>query len=525
MFKRTRGRKKGFTEKALAPTSAEDSVVECDREKSSAWDKDAELSNADIMGVFNKLRELVESGDGTTRALVKAQAKEIRHLKAAVGDHSTILAILWEHYTGEKEAQFPLTDEECVKSEKVIRDRADRGKGKVSKNVTMPVAPWFKSTDSNDFIDVEAILEKVVREDTRGDWAKVGQTGTPLNVKQPPKRKLDFKAQSTPKPPKQGHQLLFFTDVTPVYLDGGDLPWYFPVSFRPPCGVRFIIVELAVGSYIFDNVLEKSEMLVPNDHCNGTRRAMWSLRPRHELEDDVVNLVASKLTAEHQEKRIWWLPTTFAQLAPHPDTYKKDILAYIEERFMGHADDLKLIYVPLNLDHHWYLMIVDICNSDILYLDSAKEASLRQARVEQINTVAKFLDTILAERRFYLREDSLAPGIRDFSFQEPTCGQQTSGGRDCGVWVCQWMELWHSRRAYELQVVTAETRYRMAVDLVLSKSNKRRDEICTLAADHWNVIINKNIKTNREGPSYIPTPDECGSTSSGGSKSSHSLTI
>ncbi|MED6158917.1 hypothetical protein PIB30_037465 [Stylosanthes scabra] len=517
MFKRTMGRKKGSTEKAPTSTSAKDSMVECDREKSSAQDKDAELSDADIMGVFNKLHELVESGDGTTRVLVKAQAKEIRCLKAVEGDHSTILAILWEHYTGGKEPPFPLTDEECVKSEKVIGDRVERGKGKVSKNVTVLAAPWFKSTDFDDFIDVEAILEKVVREDTRGEWAKVGQTGTPLNAKQPPKRKLDFKAQSTPKPSKQGHQLLFFTDVTPVYLDGGDLPWYFPVSFRPPCGV--------------------SEMLVSNDHCNGIRRAMWSLCPCHELEDDqVVNLVASKLTAEHQEKRIWWLPRTFAQLAPHPDTYSKDILAYIEERFMGHADDLKLIYVPLNLDRHWYLMIVDICNSDILYVDSTKEASLWQARVEQINTVAKFLDTILAEKSFYLREDSIAPGIRDFSFQEPTCGQQTSGGkhvitfqvnnsmRDCGVWLCQWMELWHSWRAYEL-VVTAETRYRMAVDLVLSKSNKRRDEICTLAADHWNVITNKNMKTNREGPSYIPTPDECGSTSSGGSKSSHSLTI
>ncbi|MED6127733.1 hypothetical protein PIB30_090922 [Stylosanthes scabra] len=116
---------------------------------------------------------------------------------------------------------------------------------------------------------MEAILRKVCQEGRPEEAEKVGETEGPLNasgselpMKQPLKRKLEFKAQERGgqvpgAPPKQGDELLFFKEDTPVYLDGGDLPWYFPVSFRPPSGVRFVIVELAVGAYIFDNVLEK----------------------------------------------------------------------------------------------------------------------------------------------------------------------------------------------------------------------------------------------------------------------------
>ncbi|MED6127734.1 hypothetical protein PIB30_090923 [Stylosanthes scabra] len=130
-------------------------------------------------------------------------------------------------------------------------------------------------------------------------------------------------------------------------------------------------------------------------------------------------------------------------------------------------------------------MIVDICNRDVMYLDSAKDTGLRSPRV--------------ADRH------------RDRN-------------RDCGVWVCQWIELWHAWRAYQL-VVTAETRFRMAMDLVLSKSTKRRDEICNLVAEHWNKTINKNMKKNHVGPSYILTADDSGSNASGEAGSGNSLTI
>ncbi|MED6195183.1 hypothetical protein PIB30_035606 [Stylosanthes scabra] len=113
------------------------------------------------------------------------------------------------------------------------------------------------------------MLRKVVRERRVDGMEKVGETegrscapGIVLPTRNPPKRKLDFKAnassdQPSDGPPKHGQQLLFFKDDTPVYLNGGDLPCYFPVSFRPPGGIHFIIVELAVGAYIFDNILEK----------------------------------------------------------------------------------------------------------------------------------------------------------------------------------------------------------------------------------------------------------------------------
>ncbi|MED6195182.1 hypothetical protein PIB30_035605 [Stylosanthes scabra] len=61
-------------------------------------EKAEQLSEEDIMAIFNQLRQLLEGGDGPTRALVKAQAKEIKRLKSVIADHAFIMGILWRHY-------------------------------------------------------------------------------------------------------------------------------------------------------------------------------------------------------------------------------------------------------------------------------------------------------------------------------------------------------------------------------------------------------------------------------------------
>ncbi|MED6127732.1 hypothetical protein PIB30_090921 [Stylosanthes scabra] len=96
-------------------------------------DRAEELFDKDIMGIFKHLRELLEHGDGPTRAIIKAQAKEIKRLKGVLGDHATIIGILWRRYTAGKER--PLTfievygsDEKHISSKSVASSDA-LGKG------------------------------------------------------------------------------------------------------------------------------------------------------------------------------------------------------------------------------------------------------------------------------------------------------------------------------------------------------------------------------------------------------------
>ncbi|XLR19186.1 hypothetical protein S83_047098, partial [Arachis hypogaea] len=57
------------------------------------------------------------------------------------------------------------------------------------------------------------------------------------------------------------------------------------------------------------------EILVPNNHCIGDRKAFWTLRPGKEVVDNLLNLVATMLTDDRTENT-WWLLTTFSASAP-----------------------------------------------------------------------------------------------------------------------------------------------------------------------------------------------------------------
>ncbi|XLT55291.1 hypothetical protein HN873_047895, partial [Arachis hypogaea] len=82
------------------------------------------------------------------------------------------------------------------------------------------------------------------------------------------------------------------------------------------------------------------EILVPNNHCIGDRKAFWTLRPGKEVVDNLLNLVATMLTDDRTENT-WWLLTTFSASAPasrqialNLTTYCKEPLEYNERRYM-----------------------------------------------------------------------------------------------------------------------------------------------------------------------------------------------
>ncbi|QHO23134.1 Ubiquitin-like-specific protease 1A [Arachis hypogaea] len=225
------------------------------------------------------------------------------------------------------------------------------------------------------------------------------------------------------------------------------------LSFCPPPGMQFVGHELAVAAYIFVNGLQPSEILVENEHCTGNREALWTLRPGEEVVDDVINLVVAMFSSNMAEKQRWWLPTTFAQIAMSPGHHCKSTLDYIVAKYMGFVDNLLKIYVPLHMGCHWYLMIVDMWDHNLIYLDSLKSTVERQARIDQILEVA----------------DSYVVN----SFTIPF------------FWVAEWMiqyDLWAS---YDLQKINGHTRMTIAVDLVMGEHNPISEEVQQKAVQFW----------------------------------------
>ncbi|MED6115667.1 hypothetical protein PIB30_092896 [Stylosanthes scabra] len=124
-------------------------------------------------------------------------------------------------------------------------------------------------------------------------------------------------------------------EETPLCLD---------LAFRPLPGMRFSGTELAVAAYIFSNHGDERERLYEDSHCDGTRYRFWSPRPGCELYDDYMII--------------------------NPEQFNQATMDYIIGRYTGYADDLMMIYIPIHTKNHWYLMIVDMWDKKLVYLDS-----------------------------------------------------------------------------------------------------------------------------------------------------------
>ncbi|XP_020961490.1 uncharacterized protein LOC110264149 [Arachis ipaensis] len=82
-----------------------------------------------------------------------------------------------------------------------------------------------------------------------------------------------------------------------------------PMTFFPTEDMQVVGLDLAAAAYIFNNVLDQDELLVPNPHCAVTRGALRTLEPGKLIVDDVLILLASMLTQSSSRVQ-WFLPTT-----------------------------------------------------------------------------------------------------------------------------------------------------------------------------------------------------------------------
>ncbi|KAL4390281.1 hypothetical protein AHAS_Ahas03G0129400 [Arachis hypogaea] len=215
---------------------------------------------------------------------------------------------------------------------------------------------------------------------TRGDTAR--QRKTQKNRNSGPtksaklKCKLTFKDQDCVSTEgshvrQTEHGSLFTYHTHPAFHVASEMPHIsnllgcLELAFRPPEGMHFQGSEFAVAAYIFSKNLDEREILVADEHAQGDRRALWSLRPGQQVVDD--------------------------KIALSPVNHNIDTFEFIWSNFMGYADNLHQIYVPMYREQHWYLMIVDLVFCRLIYLDFAKNASEYEARIAQMKYVMNLL--------------------------------------------------------------------------------------------------------------------------------------
>ncbi|MED6203937.1 hypothetical protein PIB30_004067 [Stylosanthes scabra] len=180
-----------------------------------------------------------------------------------------------------------------------------------------------------------------------------------------------------------------------------------------------------------------------------------------------------------------------------PEQFNKPTMDYIKDRYMGKADDLMMIYVLMHLGNHWYLLIIDLWEKQLVYLNSFKstENEVTQLRLSLIREVARYVEDLVNEPDFWVDQDAVRPIVFEFEPLCRDCGQQEPLSLDCGVWVCQWMMNIHLWMDYQEEEVNESTRMAIVVDLVSSENNPITENISKRAVNFWDAEMLRNHKS------------------------------
>ncbi|XP_072084925.1 uncharacterized protein [Arachis hypogaea] len=365
-------------------TSTDDHPVEqsaVERDGTEEGSKVSEGIDARLLNLLDRVEERLGQEDKVTGTVIKTHTEQIKKLTEVVVGHGKVLESLLR-------AQG-IASHVAVKVGKDNVTKVSRRSFAVQKS-ELPAVTKSRGRSKKKDTKGEDTLS------TRAKGKKHGVADTMTRKSSIPPLKLDFDDDEDDGCKiniiQQGHGTPFtYRTNMAMYMESVDMPSCLDLLFRPPLGMEFVGSELAVAAYIFGNGLSKKEILVPNEHCCGSRGVLHSLLPSEEVVDDVLNLVASRMTSSYLNEigNRWWLPTTFAQFALNPTNHCPETLAFIKSKYMKKTNELVKIYVPLKKDRHWYLVVIDLLNEELVYLDSAKAESVteRKARLDQIRYV------------------------------------------------------------------------------------------------------------------------------------------
>ncbi|MED6164716.1 hypothetical protein PIB30_092823 [Stylosanthes scabra] len=125
----------------------------------------------------------------------------------------------------------------------------------------------------------------------------------------------------------------------------------------------------------------------------------------------------------------------------------------------------------------------------------------------QLNAV--FLEGLMDEAGWYEDPTKQPLLISDYKIIEPEVVQQDPGSNDAGVFVAQWMIMHYLWGTYDVERVSAYSRMRLAIDIVLKDHNADRLAFTTklwltggcLRLSH--VIANSSLHLQPHLPLYI----------------------
>ncbi|MED6117868.1 hypothetical protein PIB30_113967, partial [Stylosanthes scabra] len=87
---------------------------------------------------------------------------------------------------------------------------------------------------------------------------------------------------------------------------------------------------------------------------------------------------------------------------------------------MGKVETLRKIFVPVNEDNvHWYLVVFDMHEGQMLWLDSKPDPNKMETKDYNIRKMAMYIEEMLQDKSFYDYETTVRPKVSRFADPKP----------------------------------------------------------------------------------------------------------
>ncbi|XP_052117309.1 uncharacterized protein LOC127747450 [Arachis duranensis] len=262
-------------------------------------------------------------------------------------------------------------------------------------------------------------------------------------------------------------------------------------QFMPTPTMRLLEDQIKACAYIFSASLDPSEELVITDTIRATRSDFEHFIPDRPITDKILELAASNCTDFQSDisfKTTWQLPPRFAVDVFNKKDLKKKMEDYIY-KFMQPTADLKYIYVPIQEDDHWYLMVISVCERTIYHLDTHFNDDRIRYRERVMKTLAHVLEQVVTSN-FY-KDDGIQEynkQFHDYKIERPEDIPQCSSSLNSATWVMKWMHMTYEFKPYgNNKLDDHDIRMITAVHILRSRINHKKSQIIASVEEFWNM--------------------------------------
>lgn len=285
---------------------------------------------------------------------------------------------------------------------------------------------------------------------------------------------------------------------TPSKLDGPSIPKWLSLMFQPKRRMELNEEECNLAIYIFgcppNEEIGKKEIIAASNYWahHVTRKLLLELKPNKFVTGDVIDLAACMLTydarKEMRQPKTWFLPTTLTRYVLSWNSPFWQMKQFYQKEFMGNADVVSKIFLPIYDHLHWFLLVIDFVRKELVYLDSYQSSSVLHGRISSIKKLAMFMEEFLMDPSFHGTDSNYDYKITKFKIVTPKgLGRQGDGSNDCAVWVINWM-MQRGENGYKIEVDEG-SRLKIALQLTLHPFNDKRDLMLAKSLEHKQDFI------------------------------------